>query len=97
MPNADILWNALSQNWPEKKEWLTIEELTCIIPEGTAGIENRSSYDFAILTLLSTIRRPDYFTHEDPAVEKVINDEVTTTNRNNGIWSGYMRSRVARN
>lgn len=94
MANADLLWDNLLQVWPLGQQWLTIIEIYNIIPINTCGITNRSSYDFAILTLLSTVRRPNYLLHDDLNTERVINEEVIKNNRNNGIWRQYFNSKV---
>jgi hypothetical protein len=93
MANADILWEFISNNWPENSEWIKIGQIESIAPLKTAGIINPSSYAFAMLTLLSTVRR-DFIIHEDTEAEKAINDEIIKTNRNNAIWRHYPKSRV---
>ena len=93
MPNADKLWNVVQDLWPINSKWQTISQIKDLAPIGTAGINNRSSYDFAMLTMLSTVRR-NFVVHEQINAEKKINDEVVKTNRNNGIWRYYLNSRV---
>ena len=93
MANADILWEFISGNWPEESKWTTIDQIESIAPLETAGITKPSSYAFAMLTLLSTVRR-DFIIHEDTEAENAINDEIIKTNRNNGIWRHYPKSRV---
>ncbi|MGD9365696.1 MAG: hypothetical protein PVH87_08385 [Desulfobacteraceae bacterium] len=92
-PNADKLWDVVKDLWPVNSQWQTIDEIKELAPIGTAGIGNRSSYDFAMLTMLSTVRR-NYIVHEQINAEKEINDEVVKTNRNNGIWRYHLNSRV---
>jgi hypothetical protein len=93
MPNADKLWDVVQDLWPINSKWQTINEIKELVPIGTAGIDNRSSYDFAMLTMLSTVRR-NFFVHEHINTEKEINAEVVKTNRNNGIWRYHLNSRV---
>jgi hypothetical protein len=57
MNHADLLWNVLNVLWPANTLWLTIHQVSQLMPLGTSGITNRSSYDFAMLTMLSTARR----------------------------------------
>ncbi|MCB2141089.1 hypothetical protein KQH27_00110 [bacterium] len=93
MPNADKLWTVVQSLWPINDEWLTIDEIMGLAPIKTAGINNRSSYDFAMLTMVSTVRR-DFIVHENTITESAINDELIKTNRNNGIWRKFLNSRV---
>jgi hypothetical protein len=93
MANADKLWEVLNKLWPSNKEWLTLEEIYQLIPIGTEDIDNLSSYDFAMLTLLSTSRRK-FLEHKDELVEAVISDEVVKVNRNNGIWRKHLQAKV---
>lgn len=93
MPNADKLWSVVQDSWPINSRWQTISQIKDLAPIGTAGIDNRSSYDFAMLTMLSTVRR-NFVVHEHINTEKEINAEVVKTNRNNGIWRYHLNSRV---
>lgn len=85
MANADRLWEIVNSQWPKNIEYLTIRQVTNFVPIGSAEVVNRAAYDFAILTMLSTVRR-NFVQYEDKAIEEVVNNEVLTTNRNNGIW-----------
>ena len=93
--NADRLWGVLQGEWPENEVWLTIEKIQQLIPKGTENIDNYGSYNFAMLTLLSTNHRK-FIVYEDKAVEQPINEEVAKTNRNNGIWRHHSNARVKR-
>lgn len=94
MPNADILWQTLSANWPMDRGAITIREAEQIAPQGTGGVTNRSSYDFAMLTLLSN--RRTYIRHLDAGASDSINGEVHIANRNNGIWRHFYESEIER-
>jgi hypothetical protein len=93
VPNADKLWTVVQGLWPINSKWQMISQIKDLAPIRTAGIDNRSSYDFAMLTMLSTVRR-NFVVHEQINAEKEINDEVVKSNRNNGIWRDYLNSRV---
>lgn len=93
MANADVLWEQLNHKWSEDDEWLSLENIENMIPLGTGGISNRSSYDFAMLTLLATLRR-NYVKHKEKIVEDTLNIELEKTNRNNGIWRYHKNSLV---
>lgn len=95
MANADVLWEVVQRFWPNNATWQTISQIESLVPQGTAGINNPSSYTFAMLTLLSTARR-NFIVHEDYLAENAINAEVVIANRNNGIWRHYLNSRVRR-
>lgn len=102
---ADKLWQLLATRWPETQEWLAIEEVSQLIPfhpgkdrsdpEVHAIAGNRSTYDFCVLTLLSTHRR-NYVVHEDLDTETSINFEVVKARRNNGYWRRLSRYKVRR-
>lgn len=92
MPNADLLWAIVDKKWPRDKKWITIAQAERFAPQGSAGVTIRSSYDFAMLTLLSG--RREYIDHKDDAAEAAINGEVHVANRNNGIWRKYLHSRI---
>ena len=92
-PNVEKLWDVVKDLWPKNSQWQTIGDIKGLAPIGTAGIDNRSSYDFAMLTMLSTVRR-NFVVHEKIITEKEINDEIVKTNRNNGIWRYHLNSRV---
>ena len=93
MANADILWNVTNANWPNETIWLTIGQVIALAPIGTNGINNRSTYDFAILTMLSTVRR-NYVIHRNPAAQAAIDGQIVLTNRNNGIWRQWLNAQV---
>lgn len=93
MANADNLWEVVQSLWPINAKWQTISQIEALAPKGTAGIDNPSSYAFAMLTLLSTARR-NFIIHEDHVTQNAINAEVVIANRNNGIWRLYLNSRV---
>jgi hypothetical protein len=95
MPNADKLWNVIQNQWPADVQWLTIRQVVDLTPQGTADITNRSSYDFAMLTMLSTKRRK-YVFHQNPGTQKVLDAEIVKTNRNNGLWRKYLNSKICR-
>ncbi|MBM3240595.1 hypothetical protein FJZ31_30290 [Candidatus Poribacteria bacterium] len=93
MANADILWNVINANWPNETTWLTIGQVIALAPIGTNDISNRSTYDFAILTMLSTVRR-NYVIHRNPAAQAAIDGQIVLTNRNNGIWRQWLNAQV---
>jgi hypothetical protein len=93
MPNADNLWQFVLGGWPANRQTLTIADVENIAPLGTAGINNRSSYDFAMLTMLSTNRR-NYIRHLNLAALEAINAEIILANRNNGIWRHYLEAEI---
>lgn len=94
MPNADLLWNVIDENWPREQKWITIAQAEMYAPRGTAGVDIRASYDFAMLTMLSD--RRTYIIHDDLEAENAINGEVHIANRNNGIWRQFSESRIRR-
>lgn len=95
MANADLLWKVVSELWPSHSKSLTIAQVVDLVPLGTEGITNRSSYDFAVLTMLSTVRR-SFVLHCDQVAKESIDNEVVIVNRNNGIWKLYRNSEVKR-
>lgn len=74
----------------------TIQEITNIIPKGTAGINNYSTYGFSIMSMLSGQKSRDYFIFEN----KELRDEFTSIcnnnfDRDNYYWKKhYLNERV---
>ena len=93
--NADCLWRVIDAAWPPEREWLSLSEVAELAPyrvgpigavrTGGHGIHHKSSYEFAMLTVLCTLRR-NYVEHQDPEADRALGDELGLTNRNNGIW-----------
>ncbi len=57
----------------------TIKENAIVIPKGTAGVKNYSTYGFSFMSMLSGQKNRDYFIFEN----KEIRDEFTTICNNN--------------
>lgn len=63
----------------------TIQEIANIIPKGTAGINNYSTYGFSFMSMLSGQKNRDYFIFEN----KELRDEFTTLCNNNVDRDNY--------
>ena len=104
---ADRLWAVINAEWPVDTEWLTLAQVASLAPfrvgrsgamvAGPHGIERKPTYEYGMLSVLSTARR-HYVEHEDAAVDEALSAELRRTNRNNGIWrrTEYKRARVRR-
>jgi hypothetical protein len=69
------------------KKFFTLEEISDLIPRGTAGVDNYATYNFSIMSMLSGQGDRDYFIFE----KKELRDEFTevcnnTHNRDNNYW-----------
>ncbi|RBP00184.1 5-methylcytosine-specific restriction protein A [Rossellomorea aquimaris] len=62
-----------------------ISEIADLIPKGTAGIQNHSTYGYSFMSMLSTQKYRDYFVFEN----KNIQDELTTICNNNSSRDDY--------
>ena len=92
MANADLLWRNLNRDWPADKKCITIGEAVSLIPLGSEHITKSSSYQFAILTLLSC--RRNFVDHKDIFAKNAINSEVKKNNRRNYIWNNFLESEI---
>ncbi|MEH6942047.1 hypothetical protein [Bacillus sp. JJ722] len=63
----------------------TIKEIANIIPKGTAGINNYSTYGFSFMSMLSGQKNRDYFMFENV----VLRDEFTLICNNNYDRDNY--------
>jgi hypothetical protein len=72
-------------------------KLVTLAPLGTGGINKSRSYYYAVLALLATCRHGYlYVVHSNPQAERIVNEEVSKTNRNNGIWKTILESKVSK-
>lgn len=68
----------------------TISEIADLVPKGTAGVSNHSTYGFSIMSMLSGQKHRDYFIFDKPELR----DEFTSVcnnnrDRDNYFWKKY--------
>jgi len=89
--NADKLFVSLIMEVEKRpisiQKEFTITEIAELIPKGTAGINNNSTYGFSIMSMMSGQKHRDYFIFKNTALR----DEFTAvcnnnTNRDNYYW-----------
>lgn len=92
--NADKLFISfllvIERNKANIREEFTIEEIVNLIPKGTAGINNYSTYGFSIMSMFSNQKDRDYFIF----VNSNLQDEFTAIcnnnhDRDNYYWKKY--------
>ncbi|MGL5353713.1 MAG: hypothetical protein ACRDA5_10395, partial [Clostridium sp.] len=64
----------------------SIKEITDLIPRGTAGVDNYSTYGFSIMSMFSTQKDRDYFVFNNSIVKEEFTINCNNLNRDNYIW-----------
>jgi 5-methylcytosine-specific restriction protein A len=88
--NADMLFVSLLMEI-EKQEInihksLTISDIPKLIPKGTAGVDNPSTYPFSILSMLSGQNHRDYFVFENADLRDEFTKVAQKSDRDNYYW-----------
>ena len=91
--NADKLFVSLilaveKRRISVQKEF-TISEISELIPLGTAGIDNYSTYGFSMMSMMSSQKHRDYFVFNNTALR----DEFTAVCNNNRDRDNYYWSK----
>lgn len=89
--NADKLFASFLLEVEEKgldeNKQFSIEEITDLIPRGTAGIDNYATYGFSIMSMFSGQKDRDYFIFNNPKVKEdfsvICNNNFS---RDNYLW-----------
>lgn len=75
-----------------------IEDIEKIIPFENSGIENKSTYDYSVMSMLGGQAGRDYFIFEDfPDLRDIFTKEANNSSRNNRLWKnkyGEVRFKV---
>jgi 5-methylcytosine-specific restriction enzyme A len=69
----------------DTKKSFTIAEISDLVPKGTAGVNNNSTYGFSIMSMLSGQKQRDYFIFENSNLR----DEFTAVCNNNHDRDNY--------
>lgn len=87
--NADKLFVSFLLEVEKRKidiyKEFTIEEITSLVPRGTAGINNYSTYGFSIMSMFGSQRYRNYFMFENSNLQ----DEFTLICNNNHDRDNY--------
>lgn len=81
---ANFLLQVENKHINKYKEF-TVGEISDLIPRGTAGVNNYSTYGFSIMSMLSTQKERDYFIFNNTN----LSDEFTSTCNNNYNRDNY--------
>ncbi len=83
--NADKLFGSflkyIEQESLSPTQEFTIEEISNIIPRGTAEVSNYSTYGFSFMSMLSNQKDRDYFCFQNANLSKIFT-EICNNNRN---------------
>lgn len=75
-------------------QWISIREISELIPKGTANIFNQSSYDYAMIALFGGQKERDYFKFMNQDIKNQFTHEANNTLRNNRFWRGFTDEQV---
>lgn len=89
--NADKLFRSFLEYLDSKElnpyQEFTIEDISFIIPRGTAGVTNYSTYGFSIMSMLSNQKGRDYFSFQNINMTKIFTEICNNNyNRDNYEW-----------
>ncbi|MFF2017803.1 hypothetical protein [Paenibacillus sp. NPDC058177] len=82
--NADRLFACLLlvlEKQPETSEQLTIQDIMNLVPLGSGGICNPSSYNYAFIAMLGKQKGRDYFLFDDPATAEAFTQQANQSTR----------------
>jgi 5-methylcytosine-specific restriction protein A len=84
--NADALFLSLviemEKQGLELTQKIAISQIPQLIPKGTAGVNNPSTYGFSILSMLSGQKQRDYFIFDNPKLKDEFTTQAKNPNRN---------------
>ncbi|MDD3662243.1 MAG: hypothetical protein PHT84_00050 [Candidatus Pacebacteria bacterium] len=89
--NADKLFKSFleycDKNEIDPQSIFTIEQMASILPRGTSGVLNYSTYGFSLMSMLSNQKGRDYFIFLNSNMSKIFTDTCNNNfNRDNYIW-----------
>lgn len=91
--NADKLFISflleIEKNKVNIRKEFTIEEIVNLIPKGTAGINNYSTYGFSIMSMFSNQRDRDYFIFANSNLQDKFTAICNNHDRDNYYWKKY--------
>lgn len=67
-----------------------------MIPLGTAGVSNYSTFGFSIMSMFSNQKGRDYFIFDDPHMTQIFTDCCNNANRNNYEWRKHYLDKTCR-
>ncbi len=67
----------------------TIGQIAEIIPRGTAGVDNYTTYGFSVMSMLSGQKGRDYFIFENPMVKDEFTLACRNPKRDNHYWKKH--------
>jgi len=89
--NADKLFVSLIMEVEKKsisiKKEFTIGEIAELIPIGTAGINNKATYGFSMMSMMSGQKHREYFVFKNMALRNEFTGVCNNRDRNNYYWS----------
>ena len=72
----------------------TIDEISKLIPRGTAGIINYSTYAYSFLSMLSNQSNRDFFIYTRNALRDEFTVQSNNPKRNNNYWKDYLNEKL---
>lgn len=92
--NADKLFVSflleVEKNKIDIRKEFTIEEIANLIPKGTAGIRNNSTYGFSIMSMFSSQKDREYFKFEKSNLQDVFTSICNNSHdRDNYYWKKH--------
>lgn len=89
--NADKLFKAFLEycelNEIQPRKLFTIEEIANILPRGTAGVSNYSTYGFSLMSMMSNQKNRDYFIFVNSDMTKILTEHCNNNyDRDNYLW-----------
>lgn len=98
--NSDKLYKAflekLESQASNASKFFTIQEITEMIPIGTADVSNHSTYGFSIMSMFSNQKGRDYFIFDDFQMTQLFTDNCNNPNRNNYEWKKFYLNKTCR-
>ena len=89
--NADKLFKAFLEHCEENvidaQRTFTIEQIAEILPRGTSGVLNSSTYGFSLMSMMSNQKDRDYFVFDNSNITKVFTETCNNNHdRDNYLW-----------
>jgi len=98
--NSDKLFRAFLETLESQEnidaKVFTIKEITEMIPIGTAGVSNHSTYGFSIMSMFSNQKGRDYFIFDDFQMTQLFTDSCNNPNRHNYEWKKHYLNKICR-
>lgn len=96
--NADKLFKAFLEKVENQEmtptKVFTVKEITEMIPRGSAGVNNHSTYGFSIMSMFGNQKGRDYFIFDDFDTTKLFTDLCNNSDRDNYAWRKYYMSKT---